>query len=681
MQYRAAVNGAAMELIMPSSFGPKDFQSRESSAVQARTRRINYSEVLNPAQLEAVTFDKGPLLVIAGAGSGKTRTLTYRVARLVEDGVSPQSILLLSFTRKASQEMLSRASQLLDQRCREVSGGTFHSFANGVLRRYAGAIGFSRGFCIIDRGDSEDLIGMIRAELSSTSDIRHLPRKSTLASIFSRSVNKALPIEEVVYEEYPHFGGQLELIEKIWTTYGLRKREHHFMDYDDLLIFLHRLLSEHQSIQERLSEAYEYIMVDEYQDTNLVQSQIISLLAGRRCNVMVVGDDAQSIYGFRGANFKNIIDFPKQFSGTRVIKLEENYRSVQPILDLSNALIAPAAEKYSKCLFTRRGGGQLPVLVATTGENVQSTYVAQEILRLRGMQVPLSKMAVLFRAGFHSFDLELELGRLSIPFVKYGGFKFTESAHIKDMLAHLRIFAAPRDRLSWYRVLLLIEKIGPRNAQRIFEAVAAEDQGAAGLLTAGNIPNTAALDRLKELIAAMQSNPHSLSAWGEMVLNYYMPALRAAYDDYPRRVRDIEQLLSIMGRYERLEDFLSDMVLEPPTTSIEERLVAAPPDEDRLTLSTIHSAKGLEWDTVFILWALDGRFPSLHALDHPDSLEEERRLMYVAATRAQQRLHITYPVDTYDRTTQSVLYEPSRFLDPISEDILERRYYSGKQYL
>ena len=665
---------------MPFSSDPDKFGTNAPAGGRLRKSRLNYAEVLNMAQLEAVTFDRGPLLVIAGAGSGKTRTLTYRVARLVEDGVSPKAILLLSFTRKASQEMLSRASQLLDDRCREVSGGTFHSFANGVLHRYAGALGFSQGFSIIDRGDSEDLIGIIRKELSSAEDFRQLPRKSTLASIFSRSVNKGLPLDEVIYEEYPHFGGQHELIAKIWMTYGQRKREHHFFDYDDLLVFLHRLLSEHVDIRERLAATYEYILVDEYQDTNTIQAQIISLLAGSQRNVMVVGDDAQSIYAFRGANYKNIIAFPHQFPGTHIIKLEENYRSVQPILDLSNALIATAAEKYSKCLFTRNEGGQLPILVATTGENTQSLYVIQEITRLMEQKVPLSKIAVLFRAGFHSFDLELELSRASIPFVKFGGFKFTEASHIKDVLAHLRIFAAPRDRLSWNRVLLLAEKIGPRTAQRIYEAVAAENRGAAGLLTAPlNIRNSA-LDQLKELIAAMQSAPHSIAGWGEMILKYYIPALKAKYDDYPRRVRDIEQLLTIMERYERLDDFLSDMVLEPPTSSVGERLVADTRTEDRLTLSTIHSAKGLEWDSVFVIWALDGRFPSLHALDQPDALEEERRLMYVAVTRAQKRLHITYPVDTYDRTTQSVLYEPSRFIEPLSEDIIERRYYTGKKY-
>ncbi|RJQ87109.1 MAG: ATP-dependent helicase [Desulfobacteraceae bacterium] len=664
---------------MPFSSKPKNFTEHQAPPGYAKSPRIDYAEVLNPAQLEAVAFDKGPLLVIAGAGSGKTRTLTHRVARLVESGVSPKAVLLLSFTRKASQEMLKRASQLLDRRCQEVSGGTFHSFASSVLHRYAGAIGFGQGFSIIDRSDSEDLIAMIRKELSSNEENRHLPRKSTLASLFSRSINKALSLEEVIYEEYPHFSSQRDLIAKIWMTYGQRKREHHFLDYDDLLVYLQSLLSEHEDIRERLSGTYDYIMVDEYQDTNLIQAQIISLLAGQRRNVMVVGDDAQSIYAFRGANYKNIINFPEQFPGTRVIKLEENYRSLQPILDFSNALIAPAADKYSKCLFTRQGGGQLPVLVAASGENAQSRYVVREIARLKSQGVLLDKIAVLFRASFHSFDLELELSRASIPFMKFGGFKFTESAHIKDVIAHLRIFAAPRDRLSWQRVLLLVEKIGPRTAQRIYEAVAAEGCGAPGLLKAKlNTGTQSSLKGLRELIAAIGDAPHSLVRWGEMVLKHYLPALKARHDDYPRRVRDIEQLLTIMERYDRLEDFLTDMALEPPSTSIEDRLAVEAQTAGRLTLSTIHSAKGLEWDSVFIIWALDGRFPSVHALNRPDALEEERRLMYVAATRAQRVLHITYPVEVYDRTTQSVLYEPSRFLEAVPEDILERRFYSGR---
>ena len=637
---------------------------------------IEYAKVLNPAQLKAVMHDNGPVLVIAGAGSGKTRTLTYRVARLVENGVAPSKILLLSFTRKASHEMLKRAARLSDPRCHLVSGGTFHSFANTVLRRYAAKVGFKNGYSIIDRSDSEDLIGMICKELDSTSDDRKLPRKSTLANIFSRSINKAIHIGEVIDDDYPHFGFQAESIAKIWELYQQRKQEHYFCDYDDLLVYLHQLLTENKDIKERLASQYQYLMVDEYQDTNLIQADIISLLAGAHNNIMVVGDDSQSIYAFRGANFKNIITFPERFQNTLVIKLEENYRSRQPILDLTNAMIEQASEKFSKTLFTQRGGGKTPQLVACLSENAQSRYVAHHILQLTGQGVPLSEIAVLFRASFHSFDLELELARNSIPFIKYGGFKFTESAHIKDVLAHLRILCAPKDRISWYRILQLLKKIGPKTAQKIYDAVTEQKIGASGLLNISFKINPASgIDRLKEFIAAVQDETASIQQKGELTLQYYLPILQDRFDDHPRRVRDLQQLLAIMERYDHLEDFFADMALEPPNTSAEGQLTVTE-DTHRLNLSTIHSAKGLEWHTVILIWALDGRFPSHRSIESQDALEEERRLMYVAATRAREDLIITYPCQVYDRATQSVLYEPSRFLEGLSEDMVQKIFYN-----
>ena len=653
-----------------------DLTSRPPESDGTHLRGIDFEEVLNPAQLEAVTHDTGPLLVIAGAGSGKTRTLTYRVARLVEDGTVPKSILLLSFTRKASQEMLKRATQLLDYRCREVAGGTFHSFANAVLRRYSAKIGFESGFTIIDRSDAEDLIGMIRKETDTSTDERKLPRKATLANIFSRSINKALPLEEVVYDDYPHFGFQLEAISKIWSIYQQRKRDHDFCDYDDLLVYLHRLLSDHEDIRKRLASNYRHIMVDEYQDTNLIQADIVSLLAGPEKNVMVVGDDSQSIYAFRGANFKNIITFPERFPGTKIIKLEENYRSLQPILDLTNTMIDEAAEKYSKRLYTNRGGGLLPNLVACISENAQSQFIADEILRSVGQGVPIQDTAILFRASFHSFDLELELARHSIPFIKYGGFKFTESAHIKDIIAHLKILSAPKDRLSWDRVLRLLKKVGPKTAQKIYDAVAKQGKGPTGLLTIPFKVNPASgIDRLKDMLVAVADDDIPIHQLGDAILQYYLPILKERYDDHPKRLRDLQQLLTIMERYDALDDFFADMALEPPNTSAEGQLTT---DEqtNRLNLSTVHSAKGLEWHTVFVIWALDGRFPSHHSIDKPDALEEERRLLYVAATRARERLIITYPCQVYDRSTQTVLYRPTRFLEGIPDEMIDKQYFN-----
>ena len=638
--------------------------------------RIAYSEVLNPAQLAAATYGSGPLLVVAGAGSGKTRTLIYRVARLVEEGVAPQAILLLSFTRKASQEMLRRAALLLDQRCARVVGGTFHSFANTVLRHYAPKIGLSQRFSIIDRADSEALIAMIRKENLNAGDDLRLPRKSTLAKIFSRSINKAVSIEEIIYEDYPHFEQELETIALMQDTYRQRKRELDLCDYDDLLVYLQQLLTENLDVRRRLSSSFEHILVDEYQDTNLIQAQIIELLAGPRHNVMVVGDDAQCIYAFRGASFMNIMTFPERFPGTRIIKLEENYRSRQPILDLANAIIAPAREKYSKRLFTRRSDGCLPILAACADENTQSRYVVSEIFKLSAQGIHLDEIAVLFRAGFHSFDLELELQRNGIDFVKFGGFKFTESGHIKDLLAHLKILCMPKDRLSWYRVLLLVDGVGPKTAQAVYDAVTQHGQGAAGLASLTfKSKLDLALAQLKDLLAALSGPLLPHSQIGAMVLQYYLPILERRYDDHPRRLRDLEQLLIIMERYQNLEQFLTDMVLEPPGDSIRGQLAGTGHTGPRLNLSTVHSAKGLEWHTVFIIWTLDGRFPSHHAMDKPDALEEERRLLYVAATRAKERLFLTYPTPVYDRASQSYLYQPSSFLQGTADDLVEKIYF------
>ncbi|MFH1993204.1 MAG: ATP-dependent helicase [Pseudomonadota bacterium] len=640
--------------------------------------RISYNEALNPSQLKAVNFDEGPLLVIAGAGSGKTRTLTYRVARLVEKGVAPSSILLLTFTRKASLEMLKRAALLLDNRCEKVAGGTFHSFANATLRKYASKLGFRRDFSILDRVDSEALISMLRKEIISVSGHRSFPRKHSLAAIFSRAANKVLTVAEVILNDYPHFASNLDAIITLYNTYNRHKVENFLCDYDDLLVYLKTLLEDHQDIRDRISSLYHYIMVDEYQDTNLTQAEIIRLLAGRRQNVMVVGDDSQSIYAFRGANFKNIMKFPEIFPGTRIIRLEENYRSVQPILSLANVIIERAKEKYSKILFTRRPGGPLPVLVRADTENSQSRFVVAKIRELNQSGIPLKQIAVLFRANFHSFDLEIELNRAAIPFVKVGGFKFIESAHIKDFLAHLRVLSNPYDSVCWQRILLLLDRIGFKNAQKIYEAILAEKSGYAGVFSVKTKKvRSSGFKGLADLFALIDSTPMSVTQAGEAVFNYYVPILKDKYDDHPKRTKDLEQLLNIMGRYRTISAFLTDMALEPPNTSFGASFATDDPVEDRLILSTVHSAKGLEWHTVFIIWALEGRFPSIHALHNEEDLEEELRLMYVAATRAKENLFFTYPRQIYDRTSGMVLNRPSRFIADIPGNILKKYTTEG----
>ena len=632
---------------------------------------VPYKETLNPSQLEAVNFKEGPLLVIAGAGSGKTRTLTFRVARLVEEGISPGSILLLTFTRKASQEMLKRASALLDNRCERVSGGTFHSFSHAVLRRYASKIGFDHDFSIIDRTDAEQFISMLRKEMGAFSRDRSFPRKQTLANIFSRSVNKVLSVEDVVLNDYPHFTSHIEAIVALYNAYRKQKAENNFFDYDDLLIYLEMLLKNHSDVRDKICSTYHYVMVDEYQDTNKIQAEIIYLLAGNKKNVMVVGDDSQSIYAFRGANFENIMKFPEVFSGTRIIRLEENYRSVQPILKLTNVIIERAEQKYSKILFTRKSGGSLPLLVKSRSENIQSRFVVKKIREINRKGIPLNQIAVLFRASFHSFDLEIELSREGIPFIKVGGFKFMESAHIKDVLAHLRVISNPLDRISWYRILLLLDNIGPKTAMDIYETILAEKAGYTGILAIQpKSRRSKGMVRLKDLFSTIDSKPMSVSQLGEAIVNYYVPTLKEKYDDHPKRTRDLEHLVTIMERYKNLKLFLSDMALEPPNTSLNDSFLTDDQSEDRLILSTIHSAKGLEWHTVFIIWALNGRFPSIHALHRKKEFEEELRLIYVASTRAKENLFYTYPVHVYDKASGMILNRPSSFIDNIPEDIL-----------
>ena len=413
--------------------------------------KIDYRKELNSAQLKAVESIDGPHLVIAGAGSGKTRVLVHRVAYLVEKGVKPEQILLLTFTRRASEEMLRRASLLLDERCKKVSGGTFHSFANMILRKYARLLEISNNFTILDQSDAEDAVNFVRAKLGYHKSEKRFPRKHAILEVISKSVNKSVQIKDVLYDEYPQFMEFTEEIKKIRDEYNKYKRQKSLLDYDDLLVFLKNLLSHHEDVRAGLSAKYKYIMVDEYQDTNKLQAHIACLLAADHANIMVVGDDAQSIYSFRGANFKNIIDFPKIFKGTRVITLEENYRSTQPILNLTNAVIAQAKEKFEKNLYTRKKEGRLPVFIDCPDENSQSTFVADKILELREEGLALNDMAVLFRSGWHSNDLEITLASRNIPFVKYGGQKFVEAAHIKDILSYLRIAYNSGDQVSWLR--------------------------------------------------------------------------------------------------------------------------------------------------------------------------------------------------------------------------------------
>lgn len=635
-----------------------------------RRLTLDYPAALNSQQLAAVTAGDGPSLVIAGAGSGKTRTLIYRLAYLVDTGVDPASILLMTFTRKAAQEMVERASGLIGAGVDRVWGGTFHSIANGLLRRYGRAIGVSPQFSIMDRGDAEDLISLIRGQLGVAEKEKRFPRKGTIAEMFSKAENTLQPLDEIVLNEFSHLAEFLDDLHKLKRGYDAQKRERQLFDYDDLLLRLRELLADVGGVGKTVAEQFRYLLVDEYQDTNRLQADLIRRLALGHHNVMVVGDDSQSIYAFRGATFRNIMDFPSLFPGAQIYKLEENYRSTQPILNLANGIIQEATEKYSKRLFTRQVDGPMPVLVEAGSEHSQSRFVAQKMLELREDGMPLSDMAVLFRSSFHSFDLELELSRRNLPFVKRGGIRFIEAAHVKDLLAHLRVAHNPFDVVSWNRVLLLVEGVGPKKAQDLIAGLVASAQP---LDVLRRVTGRAG-QGLKQLAAGLDELMGKESeSTGDLVgraYEYYLPLLKEQYDDYPKRMRDLEQLHSMASRYPTLDDFLADLALEPPEPGGGAR-ATIDDEDDLLTLSTIHSAKGLEWKAVFVIWVADGRFPSLYSSSNDEELEEERRLFYVAVTRAKRHLFLTYPTNVYERNSGFVFSRPSRFLDNLPSRLWE----------
>lgn len=641
--------------------------------------RINYQNELNAAQYDAVMHNDGAALVIAGAGTGKTRTLVYRVSRLIEDNIAPESILLLTFTRKSANEMLRRASNLLDGRCEKVSGGTFHSFALSTLKQFSEKIGYQKNFTVLDQSDTEDLINSIRTKLKLSSSKKRFPQKSTLASIFSAAVNKRITIEEVIESNYRGFADETERILQVHSEFESYKLRYNIMTYDDLLLNLLKLLKSSAETLNYINNKYKYILVDEYQDTNRLQHEIVLLLSGKTENIMAVGDDAQSIYSFRGAEAQNIFFFPESFSNCKIYKIEENYRSTQAILNLTNKIIADALFKYEKELYTRRTASNIPLLISCKTEREQSEFVVHQILQLREEGVPLAEIAVLFRSGFHSFDLEIELSKANLPYQKFGGLKFVESAHIKDLLAMMRVLSNPFDAISWQRIFLLLDGVGPSTAE---ELVSMLIEGKISIDDYSHVKNIKrGRESVEILFDKLQSISNSKFSPGEIasqLSEYYHPILRGKYDDYSKRQKDIDTFATIAESYRSLNSFLNDMAIDPPTDTLGDIL---PDDHENefLTLSTIHSAKGLEWKAVFLIWALEGRFPSAKSGDNLESMEEERRLFYVACTRAKDELYISYPVNIYDRETGFVLSRPSRFIDNIPDTDLERCVISDEE--
>jgi DNA helicase-2/ATP-dependent DNA helicase PcrA len=647
------------------------------------SNKIDYQKVLNPEQLKAVTTLEGPVLVIAGAGSGKTRTLVYRVASLVERGTPPENVLLLTFTRKAAGEMLERAAGLADERCRHVSGGTFHSLAHRVLRNHANFLGFENSFTILDRADMEEVIQSLVGELQIDKGAIRFPKRSTLANILSKAANLQQSIKAIMEEEYAQFLEYIPQITGLKQLYRGHKKTNQLMDYDDLILFLRQLLSENEEIRQHLSQQYRYIMVDEYQDTNAIQADIVKWLAFSHSNIMVVGDDSQSIYSFRGANYKNMFDFPVLFPGAKIIKLEENYRSTQPILTFTNALMDQAREKYTKCLFTKRTDGEMPKVIDARTEPEQAMFICRFIKDQMNLGRSIKEMAILFRAAYHSFELELELTRQGIPFVKYGGFKFMESAHIKDLLGHLRVVVNRDDTVSWGRALRLIKNIGQGKSQAIINWMRTnrplpwqiDEWPEAGKRDEG-------LKGLSRLLKQLSGKNVTTKEAVELVIKYYDPILREKFDDFPKRQKDLEQLIPMAGRYKKLRAFLDDLILEPPSSPAD---INPGRRGDCLTLSTVHSAKGLEWSVVFVLRVMEGYFPSAKSYSNMAAIEEERRLMYVAATRAKDQLIMCYPGEeptpawsAYGGAEIGYRSGLSSFIQALPEDVIE--YGSSEPY-
>lgn len=629
---------------------------------------IDYHSELNEQQYNAVTSVDGPQLIIAGAGSGKTRTLVYRVAFLVENGVKPESILLLTFTRKAAQEMMKRASSILDERCNKIAGGTFHSFANNILRRYAKKLKYSNNFTIIDRADSESLIGYIISNMGLNKKERRFPRKKTIMSILSKSINTRYTIHDILKEDYTQFIDDEKDILTVGKNYTIGKKYRNLMDYDDLLINMVKLLEENEQIRKKISNTYRYVMIDEYQDTNHIQALYASLIASEHENIMVVGDDAQSIYSFRGADFRNIMDFPKLFPKTKIHTIEQNYRSTQPILDLTNQVIENAQEKYSKKLFTDIVDNIKPVFITPKDKFEQARFICQKVLDLRDNGIELNQIGILFRNGFFSNELEIELNDQNIPFVKFGGIKFIEAAHIKDVIAILRVSYNQSDAIAWIRLLQLIQGIGPKTADYLFNEIIGNNQGIKALVTDSMkskkyYPDLRKLHFLLNNILETDDEP--ITMFSEMV-EFYSPIIKQKYDDYKKRELDLQSLIEISDRYTSTEKFLTDMSLEPPDAS-QIKSEAIEKDDEKLILSTIHSAKGLEWHTVFIIQLLDGFLPSSYSLESLESIEEERRLFYVACTRAKKGLFLLSPHFSFSNFSveRFSFSEPSRFVTEI----------------
>ncbi|MDP9253910.1 MAG: ATP-dependent helicase [Verrucomicrobiota bacterium] len=650
-------------------------------APSATSINIDYAAELNEQQLAAVTAPPGPLLVIAGAGSGKTRTLTYRVAYLLENGIDPRNILLLTFTNKAARQMLDRVANLLPVDASGLWGGTFHSIGNRMLRRHGRALGYSSGFTIMDREDQKDLIDAVIAAAGINPKEIRFPKGDVLADIFSFVINTERPMEELLAEKFPYFLPLLEQIKDVHARYERKKKSTNSVDFDDLLEKTLRMLMEHEEIAGFYRRQFQFILVDEYQDTNKIQADFIDTLAVEHKNVMVVGDDAQSIYSWRGANFQNILEFPKRYPTAQVFKIELNYRSVPEILEVANAAIAANVQQFRKHLSaTRPTNAVKPAVVALNNGSEQAQFIAQRILELRDEGVDLNEIAVLYRAHYHAVELQLELSRRGIPYQITSGIRFFEQAHIKDVAAFIRFVANPRDEVAFKRMVKLLPGIGNKSADNLWR------NWESSLNEHGEIKSWS------ERLLAMQVSVKSKKNWEQLAhtLDEIAPGgqpnptsemiqsvVEAVYDDYAKanftnyelRREDLSQLAVFARQFKDANEFLSQLALISNVDA--EPAPNQTADKEAVNLSSVHQAKGLEFRTVFVIWLTDGMFPSTRSLETRDAIEEERRLFYVSITRAKDELYLIYPHLRLNAGYGEMLQRPSRFLKEIPTHLVE----------
>ena len=654
---------------------------------------IDFAEELNEEQLAAVSSPPGPVLVIAGAGSGKTRTLTYRVAYLLDRGIEPRNILLLTFTNKAAKEMLERVRALVPRDVSGMWGGTFHSVGNRILRRHAEEIGFTKSFSIMDRDDQKSLMNTVIAECEIDTSARRFPKPDVLISIFSLIENTGMALEDLLEERYPYFEEWGEEIARVEGRYRKKKRQINSMDFDDLLVLTLRLLQQNEELRRLYQKRFQYVMVDEFQDTNQVQSELVNLLVGEHQSLMVVGDDAQSIYSWRGADMDNILSFPERYPEARVYRIEKNYRSVPEILELSNAAIKANHHRFEKDLqAAREGGAMMPALVPLEDPNAQAQFVAQRILELRDEGVELEEMAVLYRAHHQSMTLQMELRNRGIPFQITSGLRFFEQAHIKDVAAFMRFVTNRRDEVSFKRMVNLLPGIGGKNADKLWRGWAATPHATS------EEPPACFSDILDELPVPGKSVSHweqlghtldelvteeGFARPSEMIFSVlegvYDEVMRESFDNYDNRRSDLEELMNYADRFDDILECLGQLSLMSAVDG-DPSGSKAELDKEQVVLSSVHQAKGLEWKVVFVISLTDGMFPNGRVLDADDEymLEEERRLFYVAITRAKDELYLTYPQINPKSYTGDVIQRPSRFLDDCPQELMEEWQVAGE---